>query len=41
MDELKQLFNELLIILDQYGGKSNDLQKKILKRILPSVDKGT
>lgn len=40
MDELKKLFNELLIILDKYGDRSYDPQKKILKRILTIINEG-
>lgn len=39
MDELKQLFEELLIIVQQYGDSSYNTQKEILKRILNDMER--
>lgn len=39
MDELKQLFKELLIIVQQYGDSSHNIQKEILKRILDALER--
>ena len=38
MDELKQLFKELLIIVQQYGDGSYNTQKEILKRIINDME---
>lgn len=38
MDELKQLFQELFIILEENGDRSYDPQMKILKRVLKIID---
>lgn len=38
MDELRQLFKELLTILEQNGDSSYDPQMKILKRIVKIID---
>lgn len=38
MDELKQLFKELLIIVQQYGDSSFNPQKEILKRIINDME---
>ncbi|NBJ99939.1 hypothetical protein D5282_22255 [bacterium 1xD8-48] len=38
MDELKQLFKEMLIIVQEYGGDSYNIQKVILKRILSILE---
>lgn len=38
MDELKQLFKELLTILEENGDSSYNSQMKILKRILKIID---
>lgn len=40
MSELKQLFKELLIILQQYGDSTYNTQKEILKRILNNMEGG-
>lgn len=38
MDELKELFKELLTILEQNGDSSYNPQMKILKRVLKIID---
>lgn len=38
MDELKQLFKELLMIVQQYGDSSYNVQKGILKEILNIIE---
>lgn len=38
MHELKQLFKELLIIVQQYGDNSYNMQKEIIKRIIEDMD---
>ncbi|MDE6434366.1 MAG: hypothetical protein K2L07_09065 [Lachnospiraceae bacterium] len=38
MDELKQLFKELLIIVQQYEDSSYNPQKEILKRIINDME---
>lgn len=39
MDELKQLFKELLEIVQQYGDSTYNIQKQIIKRILYDMEK--
>ncbi len=38
MNELKQLFKELLVIVQQYGDSSYNTQKEIIKRIISDMD---
>ena len=37
INELKQLFEELLLIVDKYGDNSINNQKKIIKRIIDKI----
>ncbi|RKI75820.1 hypothetical protein D7V83_19995 [bacterium 0.1xD8-71] len=38
MDELKQLFEQLFIIVQQYGDSTYNTQKEVLKRILNDIE---